>query len=320
MEAKDFNSFQQDIQSHYQSGDYAASLSLVIEHGDDYPEYQHLLSYWRITLLTRIGEMDQALDYLREILLTGFWYGEALLRKNPALSALQGMETFEELVALNQALHQRDSEHVYPMLTLRSAGKCEAGGEPCPLVIGLHANACMAADSLPFWQPAAHAGWMVAAPQSSQAMWKGAYMWDDRQAAENQINELFISLTQSYAIDPDNIILAGHSMGGDIAIWLALTQDFPIRGFIAIGPDGPFLESMEEWAPQFASRGLNNARGYIIIGAEDATIAPENIRKLTEVLNQNGFDCQLDSIPGAGRDYSPDYGEALLRGLAYLVD
>jgi predicted esterase len=319
MQAHNFDAFQQDIQELYQNGEYAAALALVNGRADDFPDYRHLLYYWRITLSARLGDHEKALHLLREVLLTGFWYGEPLLRRNPALDTLQGMETFEELVTLNQALRQRDLEHAYPLLILRSEGRCQAGGAPCPLLIGLHANACLARDSLPFWQPAAQAGWLVAAPQSSQAMWKDAFMWDDRQAAGRQIREQYDSLLAGYAVAAGQVVLAGHGLGSELAIWLALAGEIPASGFIAIGPDGPLIGNPDEWEPSIAAATQRGLRGYVIIGAEDATISPENVRALVRRLERSGIACQLEVVPGAGRDFVPDYAESLLRGLAHLA-
>jgi predicted esterase len=319
MVTKDFEAFQQEIRAYYQKGEYAAALALVSERASAYPDQRPLLNYWRITLSAEVGNSTQALDLLRSALLSGFWYSEALLRRNPALKSLQSMPAFEELVALNRSVRQRDNENTYPLLTLRSEGRCQAGGAPCPLFIGLHANACMAADSLPFWQSAAQEGWLVAAPQSSQPMWKGAYLWDDREAAERQIQEQYASLLKQYAVDSERVVLAGHALGGDLTIGLSLERKLPVLGFIAIGADGPFVQERDRWKTRIAASAPGKLRGYLIVGAKDANNHQENLRKLATYLNQHGIPCELEIVPDAGHDFAPAYAQSLLRGLAFLT-
>ena len=38
-------------------------------------------------------------------------------------------------------------------------------------------------------------------------------------------------------------------MGGEIAIWLALRGSIEARGFLAIGPGGPYMDNLAEWEP-----------------------------------------------------------------------
>ena len=320
MQSSDFDLFQQQIQELYQAGDYQQALATVIERSDDFPDYQHLLNYWRITLAARNGDTAQALTVLEQVLSTDFWYEELLLRKNPALKELQGDDDFEALVAVNQALYEKDRLGLYPLLILRPEGSCKSGGAPCPLLIGLHDNASVAADSLPFWGLAGSAGWLVVAPQSTQAMWKNAYRWDDRSETERQILEQYATIETGYAVDHQRLVIAGHGAGGDAAIWLALGGKLPLRGFIAFGPDGPFLEELSQAADLIVSNPNPDLRGVIIIGEEDENAPMTKIRILVKGLEKLGIDCMVEIVPEAGRDFTPEYNEVLLSALAYLED
>ena len=63
-----------------------------------------------------------------------------------------------------------------------------------------------------FWKPAASAGWLVGIPQSSQAMWKDAYVWNDLDIARAEIEQHFNLLGDSMPWTR-RTVLAGHSMG-----------------------------------------------------------------------------------------------------------
>ena len=200
MEPPTFDELQAQFEELYRDGEYITALDLATENFDLFPEHHHLLYYWRIVMSARIGEFDQALFLLQEALEGGIWYGDVLLRKSPSLKDLQGHPEFERLVELNQDLRQQDSQQSFPLFTLRPEGRCQAGDEPCPLLLALHANAGNTQGSLGFWRPAASAGWLVAAPQSTQAIWRGAYVWDDRPTSESEIRKHYASLLENYAV------------------------------------------------------------------------------------------------------------------------
>jgi predicted esterase len=295
-------------------------LNLATEQAANFPEQSHLLYYWRICMAARTGQNELALDLMQEIQQTGFWYGETLLRFSPSLQSLQDNPQFEELINLNRLLRQREESQMFPLLTLRSQERCQSQDEPCPLLIALHANASTAQASLDFWRVAASAGWLVAVPQSSQAMWKGAYVWDDEEITRNEIRKDYASLIAQYAIDPQRTILAGHSMGAEMAMRMALSQTILASGFIAIGPGGPFMDQISNWNELIQISQVRDLRGYIIFGQEDRTIPQENIYPLVEMLNQAGIPTEVEEIPDVEHDFSPEYESSLIRALDFVSE
>jgi predicted esterase len=333
MEPNAFDTIEKQLQELYHRGEYAAALELATRSIAGHPEQATYLDYWRMTMAARSGDTALALDVLQQALHAGRWYSDLLLRRSPSFKDLQAEPAFERLIALNQEMAERDHERVFPLYTLRPEKRCLSGRKPpCPLLLALHSNAGTVHTSLSFWLPAATAGWLVAAPQSSQAIWKDAYVWDDREVAESEIHKHFVTLNNSYAIDPQRTLLAGHSMGGEIAIWLALKGTIPARGFLAIGPGGPFMDDLAEWEPLLRERpavptpgarrspAAAGLRGYIITGAEDDSIPHKNIRRLVDRLNRAGIPSKLETIPGVGHDYADAYQPAILRGLQFVLD
>lgn len=320
MEFTCFEDLYREVEERYHHQEFAAILDLATEQFTNFPEQQALMYYWRIAMSAALGDREQSLSLLQEALDAGLWYNEVLLRKSPSLRDLQGMEAFETLVVANQQNLQQEREHIYPILTVRPQGKCQLGGSTCPLLIGLHANTSSARNSLLFWQPAATAGWLVAIPQSSQGIYSGAYVWDDRQVAEAETRKHYTSLIAQYTIDPQRIIIAGHSMGGETAIWLALNQSLPACGFIAIGPGGPYMDNLEEWEPLLNENLKTSLRGYFIIGEKDLTIPQENIHALVDRLNAAGVRCQIEIIPSARHDFEPLYAAALIRAIGFILE
>lgn len=313
-----FEELQSKLQRLHAEGDFRNARDLATEHIDDFPEQRHLIAYWQSTMSARIGDYGEAIEVLSEILETGFWYGETLLRQSPSFKTLQGEPEFEELVATNRALREGDIQIGLNVLTVRPEGRCQADEPACKLLIGLHANMSTSRDALEFFQVAASQDWMVAAPQSSQAAWKDAYLWNDLETSALEIEQIFNNLLQQYHIDQDQVILAGHSMGGEIATWLSLSGRIPNLGFIACGPGGPFMEDLDKWQPFVEIASQSGLRGYMIVGKDDNTIPQGNVARLVDLLNLNGIYCELEVVPNAGHAFTPEYHPALLRAIRYI--
>lgn len=315
-----FKEIYRQLQVLYEQTDFTGALDLATHSLEDFPEQRTVLDYWRMTMAARTGDTALTLDVLQQALERGQWYSELLLRRSPSFKPLQETPEFEQLVLRNQDIAEHDQQNHYPLLTLRPEKRCQSGAPPCSLLIGLHSNAATVHQSLGFWRPAATSGWLVAALQSSQAIWKGAYVWDDREIAEQEVQHHFAILEEKYAIDPRRTVLAGHSMGGEIAIWLALKQAIPARGFLAIGPGGPWMDDLELWQPLLRERPDSELRGYIITGEDDVSIPHDNIQILVSWLNRAGIRCGFESISGQEHDHTPEYDPAVQRGINYLME
>jgi len=318
MEFSTFEDLQIRLQELYQSGNYTAALELAMDNFQDFPDNRALLYYWRFTMAARLEENTLTLQILQEALSNGIWYGEGLLRESPSLKLLQGKPEFEGLVDRNNNLAKKDQQESFPLIILRPEGCCLAGSPPCGLVFALHANVSNVQGSMDFWKPAATDGWLVAAPQSTQSAWKGAYIWDDRETARLEITKHYTTLCEGYSVDQQRIVLAGHSMGGEIALWLALRGDIQVRGFIAIGPGGPFMDEYESWKPLIENNANAGLRGYIILGEADTSISLENIHKLVKLLQEANIACELEVVPNAGHDFTSSYETSILRGLEFI--
>jgi dienelactone hydrolase len=318
MDFPAFTDLEARIQALYREQRYEAALELATQQAPRFPDQFHLLYYWRLCMAARVGKFDLALQILDEVLDKGFWYGEFLLRDSPSLLPLQKQPGFETRLKRNRILQDEEQAQLFPLLTLRSAGSCSYGQDACPLLICLHANASTAQASVDFWRAAAIAGWLVAIPQSTQAMWKGAYQWDNRETSEREIVKHYQALLKKYSIDTQRVVVAGHSMGGELAIWLAIKRIIPVEGFIAIGPRGSLIDDVENWTTFLREEPDRKLRGYLILGQEDRTVHPENIRILADILNEAGIPTGIEEIPNVNHDFSVAYEESWLRGLNHI--
>lgn len=319
MTTTDFEELQSQIQANYQAGDYAAALELATQNEDSFPEKNPLIAYWRICMLALLGDEDEAILLLADKLAEGIWYSDVLLRKSPSLEPLQASPEFQALLERNRQVQEQDKQTLYPLITFRPQDACQEDDPPCPLFIGLHANGSTARASIDYWKPAGGAGWLVAVPQSSQAMYKDANVWDDLDITSEEIQKHFYLLSQQYAIDPEQIILAGLSMGGEVAIWLALNGVIQANGFLVINPQGPLMDEIEKWGPHIEKSSGMHLRGAIIMHEEDKTISPGGTRDLVEMLNRGGIPTELELTPGLGQGLAEPYEVSLLRGIDYII-
>ena len=119
----------------------------------------------------------------------------------------------------------------------------EAAQEKMPLLIALHGNLSTAEAELVHWRPTVSAGRMLAMPQSTRVDEDGKYIWNPPGINEWPIEEIqahYNGLLKEYSIDPENVIIAGFSMGAALAAWMALHGFIKARGFILVSPYLPY--------------------------------------------------------------------------------
>ena len=312
-----FSALQTQMFQLYQQGDYEAALQLVAQEAGRFPQQAHLLDYWRVCLAAQAGDRQQALEILQEALASGQWYPESQLREDEDLASLQGLPEFERLVEISRERHSAAQHGVRPALTILAPAAMEqAKGPPRPLLMALHGNQSSAAEHAPLWQ-AAGDDWLVALPQSSQLGGPGQYVWPDLDLAGDELAAHYAGIHQHYLVDPDRVVLAGFSRGGEAAIWLALTGRLPARGFLAVVPGGPLTRDPAQWLPAIEAAEGRDLRGFIVGGGQDLLIA--QTRQFVAMLEEHGFRCQLRLYPELGHEYPPDFAALLPEALKYLV-
>lgn len=319
-----FKESQARIQGFYQQGDYQAAYDLATRLADHFPEQHLLFQYWRMSAAARMGDHPQVLEILAAEQQQGNWYADLLLLKNPAFQTVQSIPEFERALHVNQELRRHEFQQIFPLLTIHSEDGCRSPENPCPLLIALHDHASSAQADIEYWQPAALAGWLVAAPQSSQAMWRGAYAWDDTQITLAELQNHYAQLAGVYAIDPNFVILGGKNTGAMAALHAAVSGALPATGFFALMTAGAALDADLSWDTALAtytSREVIQAlRGYAILVGYDDEIAIETLQSATEAFNQAGIPAAFEIIPPFDKPDSPEFEEAFQNALEFLQE
>ena len=126
-------------------------------------------------------------------------------------------------------------------------------------------------------------------PQSDQAAYKGAYVWNDLEKAFTNLQAHFARLQQQIAINSQHVILAAYSLGSLVAIQMALEGTIDVCGFLAIAPVIPFQGDEEKLDALLLRAGKRGLRGYFILGAQDDIIPADGVRTFAEKLQSAGI-------------------------------
>ncbi len=316
-----FEELNAHITTHFQNQTYADGLALADRHADRFPEFTAQLNYFRICLAARLEDTPRALKIFDETLDAGIWFSEALLRESPSLAPLQGEAGFEELIARSLDVQAEDPAFQHSILALRPEGQCGIEDDPCPLLLSLHSNGEFIEDNLTGWKSAALHGWLLAVPRSSNVMWAGgAPFWTQHEPAAEEVEAHFDNLCERYAVDTGRVVLGGFSMGAEVALWMALNSILPVRGFILLGPGGPFFDDPSQWSPLIQDAVESGLRGYVIFSEDDNTIPHDGIRETVEMLNEGGIPTQLEVRTSLGHEYPTDIDEVLQSALAFIME
>jgi len=315
MTNDDYKQLQRKLKKLYAQDDFQGAYNLARQFCDQFPEHKQELYYWMISMAAQLGNKEQALDALQKMVDDGQWYGEALLHHNPSFQNLYDDPRFQNLVEKNQILQEIEYDQIHHLITIREKGNCLDVENPCPVLIGLHPNASNAQQAVTKWQKAAKLGFLVAIPQSSQAMWKGAYVWNNLEISSWEIQHYLETLKSQYKVDSQRTILAGEAMGGELAIWLSITRRLISRGFIAVNPTGPFTDEPSSWIPLIRNNSGTNLRGYLILEKGKSLTPPGTIQQFVEILNDENIPCELEVIPD---DDFEAYEESFSRAIQYI--
>ena len=311
-ERRDFFRRTREMMERYEQGDYAGALALTRQVAAEFPEQYGRTCFWKICLLTRTKEIPAALKVLAEALDAGWWWSEMQLRRDPDLEPLQGLAEFERLVMLSEQKHAAAQATVRPEMLVREPPVGTA--RPSPLLIALHGQGGTAEADLSLWEKACSRGWIVAALQSAQLAWPGAYAWDDQEKARDQVLAQFESLCTGYPVDRSRVIVGGFSQGGALAMRLALTGSLPARGFLSIVPGMIEQELLTEWA---GARREVPVRGYIVAGGRDPRYG--FFQQACETLPQHGVPCRMEDHPEMAHEFPPDFEHSLDEALGFIL-
>jgi predicted esterase len=315
MATRSFDALYAQAMGLYDEQKYVEALDVLTREGGNFAERAADIAYLRSCMAVRAGKPELAVTILEEAVQQGYWYGEQVMRLTPSWQTLQGTPAFERVAAVCK--EREAAEHPESRVFVREPEGGIQSGQRYPLLIALHGNGDTASQALAGWHAVTSGGWLLAAVQSSEMIGSNAYGWFDVDRAFREIQGQYASLCEQYPIDTGRVILAGFSMGGELALRLTLEGTIPARGFVLLGPGGT-IETADAWLPFIEAGATRGLRGYVLLGAQDVNISLYDVRSVVTLLNEHGIPCGLEIIPGVGHTYPAENAPILERALAFV--
>lgn len=296
----------------YRRGRYREALEAALAAKERFPEKEGEITFWIACLLCRLGDGEGGLKTLQKALERGHWWGEHSLLKDPDLEPIQDRLEFKKLLEVCKKRQQAAQAKAKPELLLLTPKRKR---EKSPLLIALHWFGGTAQAFASYWEVAEEYGFLVAVPQSSQVVSEEGFGWSDKELAQRELTAHWERLKSEEGVDLNQVILAGASQGGALAIELALVgEPIPALGFIAVVPAIHDPQRLAELAKEAAKRGVT---GLVITGEHD------HFRSAAQAFSaqaqEAGLKCELQVVPQLGHDFPDDFPSRLGDGLRFLL-
>ncbi len=318
----EFSELQGQVFGLFDRGQFPEIISLLEREAKNFPEQGRITSHWLLSIHGRLGHTSDVLYLFRESLNRGWWYTENSLRGDEMYS-LQGNPVFEELIAQNAALYAEAVKAVEPrqIVHLPEATLC------APLIMTLHGNNGKANSGEAFWRPLVDQGYALSMLQSTQPGNRdNSFVWDDYPLSKRDVEQYFEKLTRYFtelshpeAIDRNQVIFGGFSVGAQVAIRMALEGSLNAKGFISVSgwlghdPDLKYIQELLQ-----TSRA-KKVRGVIIIGDQDLSSYKGSL-KFAQLLSAAGVSHQLIVVREHSHAFPDNFTESLAKAVRFILD
>ncbi len=298
MSTESFHDVRRRVIARHAAGDYAGALEIARAAGREYPEAADRTTYWIACLLSRLGEVERALEALEDGSRRGLWWGPATLEADPDLEPLHDDARFRAIVEAGRRAHA-----AAPIRPPRDPLVKTASGRPRALLVVLHGRGMRAEDVVDQWAGASDV--LLVAPHSTQSFDMRTDCWDDAAIGEADVSRAVEQAHKDFPEARPPLIVGGFSQGAGLAVILAGTGRLPgVHGCIAVAPSA-------SWASEIIGtpRPPEALRVVVLVGALEPRL--EDCQRLVERLRSAGADVRLDVAELIGHDYPADFARRL---------
>ncbi len=307
IDIEKYRALQREANSLYQEEKYQEVIDFLEKVANQFPDLKAAIYYSRLCAAVKLEKYELFFKFFSEILNEGGWYSETVLRQSPSLKPLQDMPEFKKLLKISKERSMEASKNSNDLTVFP-----ENINAPYPLMLALHSDGPIN-DEYEAWKTVVDRGYVLGMPYSRTVYWSGkdsAY-WHAAEPATNQIKAYLNELNQNKLLDLERSLIGGLSMGGGVALRLALTGIVTVHGFVVAAPGGLGLDEPETWQPLIDEAKGRDLRGIITWGEEDKAITRESLQKLTKMLNDGGIPTKFIEYPGLGHWYPRDFTKIL---------
>ncbi len=310
----DFQKLTEKVFAYYAREKYNQALEVVQKAVIEYPKKLNITSYWAACLYTKLSKNKKAIDVLENTLNKGIWWSPKLLTEDPDLEPLYNKEEFKRLVSRCSELWKEKQSNSEPELTVMTP-ESYTENKKYPLLIILHGRNGNVNEFSKYWDiPYLREKYILAFPQSSQVFGINSYCWDGLELAKSEVKSHYKKLIQNYNVNLKNVILAGASQGGRLAIQLAL-EESNFCGFVGVIPAisdvDYYLNKKENWEK-------NRMKGVMIVGDSDNYYPP--VKKLYTRFRELDYPIKIIAEEGLGHSISGKFPDYIKSALEFIND
>lgn len=291
----------------YNQQDHAGALKLIEEKAGLFPEEAARTTFWRMCLLGICNRPKEVMSVFKQGLDNGLWWAEGQFRDTD-LDTVRDLPEFKALVEIsNQKCIEARTQIVHDRTILVPE---DIAGE-LSLLIALHGRNGDKNHNLEHWDVARRRGWLVLSPQSRQAIFPGAYCWDENEQGLGDVLFHLEEIVKIYKVDRRRIVIAGFSQGSGMSIYTALSGKAKARGFIGVGTFIANPDSLLSFASQKPS-----LRGYFVTGEKDHTL--DKARAIQKILKENNIPFDEEVHSGLGHAFPVDFEKSFDKAIDFI--
>lgn len=306
---------QRELFNLFDEGKYNEALKIVNTVEELSPEMKYKIFFWRACLYCALKEPSRAINELDLGLKAGVWWNPNTLLNDPELNELQEFEEFKHVLKQCESKLSETAAITMPeSLILKPNGTLD---KSIPLIYALHWRGENIKKFSQYWDIKELRNENVFAfPQSSQVHGYNEYCWDNNEVAEVEIVNSIKQIVMDLNFEENDVILAGASQGGKLALELALnTENVPnLKGFIIVVPSIREVEKYEKLIEKAKDRGL---KGYMITGDQDHFYS--SVTDLHNLFLKKDFPCRLLVKEGMGHFFPDSFQTILPKAINYVL-
>lgn len=280
-------------------GEFDAIYRCIDETEREFPERIDKTSFWKACAYSVEGKGEEAIAILNGAMQKGVWWNPHTLMYDEDLKALQDKADFKVIVKKCEEIFKKQQLTADPKLFTYGNEKAKAG------LFSLHWRGSNINGFAPYWcEEEILSEYMLGFSQSSQIYGMNSYSWDNHEIAIKDVMKTFNDFVNKYNLE--DIIIAGASQGGNIAIELALKNMLATQKFIAVIPAIRDVKAIESIV---VSNDITNVEGCIVTGDKD--LFYENTLQLMSMFEEYNVNCKLIVREGLGHLFPEDFTQLL---------
>ncbi|TCW54397.1 DUF3089 family protein [Bacillus thuringiensis] len=299
MKRERFVELQNELFRLFEKWEFDAIYRCIDEAEREFPERIDKTSFWKACAYSVEGKDEEAIVILNGAMQKGIWWNPHTLMYDEDLKALQDKADFKVIVKKCEEIFKKQQLTADPKLFTYGNEKAKAG------LFSLHWRGSNINDFAPYWcEEGILHEYILGFSQSSQIHGMKSYSWDNHEIAIKDVMKTFNDFINKYNLE--DIIIAGASQGGNIAIELALKNMLGTQKFISVIPAIRDVEAIESMV---VSSQVTNVKGCIITGDKDPFY--ENTLQLMSMFEKYNVDCKLIVREGLGHLFPEDFTQLL---------